>query len=186
MIPLSEFRQNLEVVPPTYANSRLEALLRRVIAQFERETKLLWNARTNYVETREPRPGSDLLLLALAPVTTIHSVETANADEDFVEVLSTAGCWRPYGDVGLRWIDSGSWPDRVRVTYDGGYTTAPDDIRFALIDQANYLYQRNQNIDVASKTIGSGESGGTIRYRAGANHPSFDACVKVNRNRRHG
>lgn len=170
MISLSDLRQQLNL-PPEEDDEvvRMKAL---VIAQFEGATGLAWDVYTARVEEYEPQHERMKNLRLRTRNSTVTLVEKEDHDGSFTSY--DASDWRMRRDS--LFLVNTCWPDFVRVTADGGYSSAPSDIQQALFVQARFLKERLQegNIAVQSQNF----EGGAGVFMKAHFHPHFEATVK--------
>lgn len=177
MIKLSRLRTALGLEAKDDAN--LTAYRAKVVSLWERATGLKWDERTGFVETieTEPRTVTLYVWLSLQQVGTISKVEVRNFSDSDWEELDTSSTER-YLILGqkLRRLND-RWKELVRVTYDGGFAEAPEDIQQALIIQIKFELQRLADEKLASKAENFGK--GSVGFLETASwHPYFAKLVK--------
>lgn len=175
MIAITRLREALNFSPEK--DEELALIKQMVIDLWEEQTSMLWNARTAYVELFRnrnfPRPKN--LLLEVQPVTTITTVETraASSGSEWVELGSTN-----YILLGRRQLEllSGTWSELVRITYDGGASSADEDVQKALIVQAQFMLNRmgDDKISVSAQNF----RGGAGTLEQADFHPFFKAMAE--------
>ena len=174
MITTDQMRRELAL--PAERESEYSDLKDGVIALWEAETRLLWNARTDHVQEVRVRPqGRTMLLLELVNVSSVTSVEGKyDTDDDWTDVDEED--YEVEGDRRLVNKDGGWTYDRVRVTYTGGYSAAPADVQRALLVQLKFENQRLGVEKVGLK--GQSFQGGTGTFETGTLAPFFEAAAK--------
>ena len=173
-----------------------ERLAKIVTAQWEAQTKRLWNSRTAYVWRTELDEFEKVVMLPLYPLSTVMLVSWAdgeveppdfttpltrdtdyviNMDTGQVTILQTAGSnwffidWR-HPDNWLKFeLTGGFTPENLLTTHDQG-----EAIKEALLVQAVYQYERNkrENVIATSVALGGSESG-SVGLRSSSVHPLF-------------
>lgn len=157
----------------------LELLRDTVVGLWESYTGALWDQRSGHVETRRVAEDTTLLQLSLRPVSSVTTVEEMDddesdwteleADEDFVSIGHTL---RRRGTA---------WSPNVRITYSGGYTesTAPAQVRAALVTQARFMAKRlsNEHVEISSQNF---EGGSGVFLRPDV-HPLFALAAAPHR-----
>ena len=182
MISLSDLRARLGM--PAGDGGDLAAIRADVVAEFERETKRLWERRANYVETFRLRPSTrTFVLLELWPVETLTKVEESQDGGTWTELVAATPEYVLARDNRLERVGCYFAP-WVRVTYTGGYVAAPtgqqkqtpSDIREALLVQANFKHIRNRPGALLATQSQNFEAGAGELLK-GDCHPTFTACV---------
>lgn len=111
---------------------------------------------TNRVETFNIQPGIDDVTLNEWPIKEIVSVESRDSYSDSYSAVDTS---EYFVDTSIDTIfkHSGYWPEgfgSVKVTYKGGYTTAPEDVKIACMDLVSHYfkeeYKERRSIGAAS------------------------------------
>lgn len=175
MISLAKLREGLNI--PAGDDYLLADLRSQVILQWEEATGFLWDSKAAHVEifrlTQDPRPYT--LFLELIPVITVTKVEERSASGSSAWVVTDTA---NYDLLGRRSLENyaGRWSALVRVTYDGGATSAPADIQRALIIQAQFLKSRldSEKISLRSQNF----EGGAGVFEDAFLHPFFKQLAK--------
>lgn len=172
MISLDEARRFMNTSPG--ADPEVQELRDATIAAFEEGTGARWNAETGRVELhREKDFEQRIIWLDHKNVTNITQVRTR---EKF------SSDWTTLTEYELD-RNRLEFPDPisgiVEVTYDGGYASAPADIRQAILTQMLFLQTRLQTgkIDIATQ----GFEGGSTNLLNPNLHPLFKATIEKHR-----
>jgi hypothetical protein len=147
-----------------------------------------------YVEIYDGNNASRLFLRN-CPIVSILSIIVGNYTIPQSAGLTNSG-W--YIDpsakaVALRWNTSGFqisaqtiWPGRfsrgqgnIQVSYTAGYASVPFDLQEAVMEAVAINYERKDWIDLASKTLSSGQGvAGTTRYRDWFMPPGIERIIE--------
>lgn len=177
MIPMSELRARVRL---RSEDEHLMVPLRdSVIALWEKETGVKWSKVTGAVEVFEPDRDASTLFLPNALVSLVTKVEERAADVDDTWEELPADEWMQLGPrslrrLGVAWSPAGT-PKLIRVTYNGGYDSAPADVRFALATQALFMVERITPERISSSSQGS--AGTYAVLMDPTMHPLFAAAV---------
>ncbi len=176
MISVGELRRELHLPPEE--DDRLEALRQEVIDLWETETGRPWNERTGFVEILEPasRTTQDLFL-DVEPVATVTEVKERSLTESAWTIVPAT----EYELIAPRRLHrfSGYWTGMVRVTYTGGTTDAPADVKRALLLQARFLIDRMSDAKLITQS--QNFEGGAGVFVPANLHPFFKSLAEAKR-----
>jgi len=170
MISLSILRRELGLKPED--DELLIEIRQEVIDLWEEQTGRLWDIRTGYIEIVTPETvRTTKIWPSLRPISTITTIEERAARGSTWTTLDSSNYL-----VVRDHIENISvpWGDRVRITYDGGYSdsTSPLDVRKALVLQAKFMQVRFSDGKIATKS--EGFEGGSVGFLEDAFiHPFF-------------
>lgn len=104
--------------------------------------------------------NNGLVRLPQRPVTAVTLVETSGGYAPLAYTAAPEGTM--YSRIGaeLTWLGCSHWPALVRVTYDHGYATIPDDVRECCLELAREKYENPSGL--------GGETVDDYTWRAGS------------------
>lgn len=164
MINVADLRHSVKLSE----GSSYENLRDTVVSLWETATGRLWSRRVGHVEYRSGAMNPKLILLGLWPIEVITSVEyRPDGSSSWTAYDASA-----YVFESPRTLEklSGQWESRVRITYTGGYTDSPDagqaktpeDVKRALLTQAQFMTLRLAGSNVHLRSIGA--AGGSSSF----------------------
>jgi len=153
--------------------SKLSLLIDSAISDWEVDTQGLWNARTGHVQVFDLTMNNQVndIRPELAPLSSISLVEYSADGIDYTTLASTG--YFQLNDRTIRRKGEVWNQNYVRVTYDGGWTTAtcPANVKMALLAQIGLISKRldSSEVHVSSQNF----EGGAGVFLRGDRHPLF-------------
>lgn len=160
----------------------ISQIRKNVISLWETMSGLLWDAREDHLELRHLPRSRSFIELGMVKISAVTLVRTRNPRQSatWTEIPSTDYF---LSERNLHRI-SQEWCNQVEITYDGGYTEAPEDVQHALEVQAKFSVERvsGERLILKSQVITSGPGQSTGNYMESAFiHPVFKSTVDLYR-----
>lgn len=137
----------------------IENLIDRVTDMFERYCRRKFKQAT-YTEYHSPQSRDDKIFPKNYPINSVTSIHDDPDRAYGSDTLITASEYGIVDDVYVEWIDGAfsGGTNSVKIIYSGGYSTIPEDLSQACIEEVARRYKRRKDIDISQKTQPDGSA----------------------------
>lgn len=135
----------------------IEDTIDRVTDLFENYCRRKFKSAT-YTEYHSPQTNDNKIFPKNFPITSITNMYDDPDRSYGSDTLITASEYGVVDDVYVEWID-GSFSggtNSVKITYVGGYSTIPEDLTQACVEEVARRFKRRKDLEVTQKTLTDG------------------------------